>query len=71
MNGAWTLTINKFLLNMIDSFNAENDVIKIIPDITVDATEYLTRRKKQIEICKQEDGPLIMQTRILIYIPFP
>ncbi|MFJ1522251.1 ABC transporter substrate-binding protein [Spiroplasma sp. ald] len=46
MNGAYTLTINKFLLNMIDSFNAENDVIKIIPDITVDATEYETRRKK-------------------------
>ncbi|WP_425380597.1 ABC transporter substrate-binding protein [Spiroplasma endosymbiont of Stenodema calcarata] len=46
MNGAGTLTTNKFLLNMIDSFNAENNVIKIIPDITVDATEYNSRTKK-------------------------
>ncbi|WP_419335075.1 ABC transporter substrate-binding protein [Spiroplasma endosymbiont of Sarcophaga variegata] len=46
MNGASTLTSNRFLLNMIDSFNAENNVIKIIPDITVDATEYTSRTKK-------------------------
>ncbi|WHQ36540.1 ABC transporter substrate-binding protein [Spiroplasma sp. SV19] len=46
MNGAGTLTNNRFLLNMIDSFNAENNVIKIIPDITVDATEYISRTKK-------------------------
>lgn len=46
MNGAATLTSNRFLLNMIDSFNAENNMIKIIPDITVDATEYTSRIKK-------------------------
>ncbi|WP_374696476.1 ABC transporter substrate-binding protein [Spiroplasma endosymbiont of Polydrusus formosus] len=46
MNGDGTLTYNKFLLNMIDDFNTKNNVIKIIADVTVDGTEYETRRKK-------------------------
>jgi oligopeptide transport system substrate-binding protein len=46
MNGTCILTINKFLLNIINSFNTGNDVIKIIPDITVNITEYEACCKK-------------------------
>ncbi|AGM24991.1 ABC transporter substrate-binding protein [Spiroplasma chrysopicola] len=46
MNGVTSLTINKFIENMIDTFNVHSSHIKIQADVSVDDNDYNTRQRK-------------------------